>query len=62
MKDVVEGSNVYWYPGHRALCATYIKWQEYLSALVDVFFFAKDTLSKSCVRGKTTGKLDALLA
>jgi hypothetical protein len=55
MKEVVEGTNVFWYPSQRALCSTTSNWKDYANMAIDIFF-DKVVLAISCARGQKKGK------
>ena len=52
MKELMEGTGVYWYPHQRAYCSSNKSWVKYLNAALDLFF-TKEQLAASCAIGQS---------
>lgn len=50
MRELVEGSGVYWYPHQRAYCSAFTTWASFINAATYVFF-TKEVLARSCAKG-----------
>jgi len=55
MKEVVQGTNIFWHQGQKLMANSAGSWKEYVSIMLDIFF-DKEVLAKSCAKGTFAGR------